>query len=108
MKRCFRLKKSKEISAVYRGGKRIFSSTLTLIYRFSEKTRYAVCVGKKYGKSVQRNRIKRLLREAFAPFGERLRPASVLLIPKVKDSYSVDAFQKDLKYLFEREKMLEG
>ena len=108
MKRCFRLKKSKEITAVYRGGKRVFSSTVTLIYRISKKTSYAVCVGKKYGKSVQRNKIKRLLREAFALYGKDISPpATLLLIPKVRDSYSVSSFSKDLRYLFEKEKIID-
>ena len=65
-------------------------------------------IGKKYGKSVQRNKIKRLLREAFALYGKDISPpATLLLIPKVRDSYSVSSFSKDLRYLFEKEKILD-
>jgi len=108
VKRCFRLKKSKEIEAVYKTGKRAFSGSLTLIYRTASVTRYTVCVGKKYGKSVARNRIKRLLREAFASYGDKITPVSVLLVPKVKEEYSVAKFRHDLGKILEREKLLLG
>ena len=107
-KRGFRLKKSKEIEKVYRNGKRAFSQTITLVYFPTKETRFAVCVGKKYGKSVERNRIKRLLREAFAQFGKKIKPCSVLLIPKVAPEYSLAGFERDLSSLFEREKLFES
>ena len=105
-KRCFRLKKNKGIEKVYRNGKRAFSQTITLVYFPAKETRFAVCVGKKYGKSVERNKIKRLLREAFAPFGKEIAPCSVLLIPKVADRYSVAEFSRDLNAIFKKEKLL--
>ena len=104
-KRCFRLKKNKEIEKVYRCGKRAFSQTITLVYFPAKETRFAVCVGKKYGKSVERNKIKRLLREAFAPYGQKIVPCSVLIIPKAAQSYSVAAFARDLNALFTKEKL---
>ncbi len=68
-----------------------------------------MCVGKKHGKSVERNRIKRYLREAFAPFGKKIRPCSVLLIPKVQEDghYSVSLFARDLGKIFGKEKLIE-
>ena len=105
-KRCFRLKKNKEIEKVYRSGKRAFSQTITLVYFATKETRFAVCVGKKYGKSVERNRIKRLLREAFARYADKIKPCSVLLIPKVAKEYSFALFQRDLNEIFKREKLL--
>ena len=107
-KRCFRLKKNKEIEKVFKSGKRAFSETVTLVYFPAKETKYAVCVGKKYGKSVERNRIKRLLREAFALYGGKISPCSVLLIPKVEKEYAVERFSRDLKRIFEKEKLLEG
>ena len=106
-KRCFRLKKNKEIEKVYRNGKRAFSQTITLVYFPAKETRFAVCVGKKYGKSVERNRIKRLLREAFARFGHKIKPCNVLLIPKVAENYSLAGFESDLNALFTREKLFD-
>ncbi|MDE6411526.1 MAG: ribonuclease P protein component [Clostridia bacterium] len=107
-KRCFRLKKNKEIEKVFKSGKRAFSQTITLVYFPAKETEYAVCVGKKYGTSVERNRIKRLLREAFAEYGKEIKPCRALLIPKVGEAYELAAFKRDLKKIFEREKIFEG
>ena len=93
---------------MFKSGRRAFSETVTLVYFPAKETQYAVCVGKKYGKSVERNRIKRLLREAFAEYGKEIKPCRALLIPKVAKNYEVAFFKRDLKKIFEREKLLEG
>lgn len=69
-----------------------------------------MCVGKKYGKSVERNRIKRLLREAFAPYGKKIKPCSVLLIPKVQGDggYEFGRFSRDIGKIVEKEKLIEN
>ena len=54
-----RLKKKKDFSKIIKTGKRIYGGTVTAVYLPSDRLKMAVCVGKKYGKSVQRNRIKR-------------------------------------------------
>lgn len=107
-KRCFRLKKSKDIEKVFRSGKRAFSETVTLVYFPAKETQYTVCVGKKYGKSVERNRIKRLLREAFAEYGNKIKPCKILLIPKTGKEYSVKGFSRDLRKMFSKEKLFES
>lgn len=103
-----RIKKKKEITALLKNGKRGHSSSLTVVYAPASEKRMAVCVGKKYGKSTERNRIKRLLREAFRLQADKLKkPISVLLIPKVAAEYSFSIFYGDLEKILKRERLIE-
>ena len=107
--RYLRLKKSKDIIKILKTGSRAYSKTLTLVYLPSDKVEMAVCVGKKFGKSVQRNRIKRLLRAAFSEHaGNILKPAAFLLLPKQSEKYSFSLFARDIGKILAREKLLEG
>ncbi|MCY7346827.1 MAG: ribonuclease P protein component [Pyrinomonadaceae bacterium] len=63
-----RLRKPKEFRRVYEGGKRFEGRFMTVFVRPSETTfqRLGITASKKaVGNAVQRNRAKRLLREAF-------------------------------------------
>ena len=60
-----RLKKQADFQRLFNKGKRASSPSLTILYRPAEKMTMGISIGKKHGKSVRRNRIKRLLREAF-------------------------------------------
>ena len=102
----FPLKKKKDFLKALKTGKRIYMSTLTLVYLPALEPRFAVCVGKKYGKSVERNKIKRLLREAFRCHAEKVKePCSILLLPKVAKDYSFEKFQRDIGSAFKKERL---
>lgn len=103
--RYLRLKKKKEFSSLLKGGRRAFSETLTVVYLRGDALKMAVCVGKRYGKSVQRNRIKRLLRAAFSQYAECMEPCSVLLIPKVSEQYAYASFARDIGKILKRERL---
>ena len=64
-----RLTRSAEFDRVYRQG-RSFANRYLAVYAFprpgDEATRLGLSVGRKVGRSVDRNRVKRVLREAFA------------------------------------------
>lgn len=100
-----KIKKNKDYQKLFQKGKRAFSSSLTILYEKSNKTGMGICIGKKYGKSVQRNRIKRLLRAAFYPEADKIKDVNVLLLPKVAEEYSFETFQRDIQYLFKKEKL---
>ena len=104
--RYMRLKKQSDFDRLFKNGKRAFSPTLTLVYRPSDTPFVGVSVGKRHGKSVQRNRIKRLLREAFRNAQTELKGTySFILVPKVLENYSVKEFERDLKCIFKKENL---
>lgn len=100
-----RIKKNKEFQKIFQKGKRGYASSLTLLYEPAKELSMGICIGKKHGKSVQRNRIKRLLRAAFLPEAKKLKSVNILLLPKVKEEYSLKTFQKDLSYLLSKENL---
>lgn len=82
--------------------------SLTVCYLLSERTSFAVCVGKKFGKSVKRNRIKRLLRETLRAYAGQMKPCKLLLIPKVAEEYSLRGFSRDFEKILKKEELLES
>ena len=101
-----RLKKQADFQRLFKSGKRAFSPSLTLVYRPSEKMRMGISVGKKHGKSVVRNRIKRLLRESFRHTqGEMQGNYSFVLIPKTAEEYSYKTFERHLKWMIKKENL---
>jgi len=62
-----RLKKAKEIVFVFKKGKREEARYFSFFWRKNslDYDRFAVVVNKKFGKSVERNRVKRRMREIF-------------------------------------------
>lgn len=101
-----RLKKQADFQKLFKKGKRGFSPSLTVIYIRSNELKMGISLGKKHGKSVQRNRIKRLLREAFRATQEDIKGKYyVVLLPKVSEEYSLDTYVRHLKWIIKKEKM---
>ena len=93
-----RIKKNADFQKLFNRGKRVFSPTLTLIYFPSNEPRMGVAVSKKHGKAVKRNRVKRLVREAFRQNVTLFeRNYSVVILPKAAESYALKDFDKSLK-----------
>jgi ribonuclease P protein component len=101
-----RIKKQADFQRLFQKGKRASSPSLTLLYRPSDKMRMGVSIGKKHGKSVQRNRIKRLMREAFRLNQDKMKGTySFILIPKVREEYSFKTFERDIQCMIKKEKL---
>ena len=99
----YRLKKEKDFKLVFNKGKRLFCSDLALIYFKADKLKAGFAVSKKHGKSVKRNRIKRLLRESFRSFAPMFRENFFFVfIPKVKEEYTLKSYKDSMKYLFKK------
>ena len=101
-----RLKKQADFQKLFHKGKRAHSPSVTVLYRPSERMRMGISIGKKHGKSVKRNRIKRLLREAFRAIEPQCKGQySIVLVPKVKDTYSFHEYKEHLLWIVQREKL---
>ena len=102
----YRLKKQADFQRLFQKGKRAFSPSLTILYRPSDKMTMGISIGKKHGKSVQRNRIKRLMREAFRLNQDKMKGTySFILIPKVREEYSFKTFERDIQCMIKKEKL---
>lgn len=105
-----RLKRQRDFDAVFNKGKKVFSDNLTLIYlkrQFGE-TKIGISVGKKHGKAVVRNRIKRLIRAVYIPLLPYVKESYfIVFLPRVRESYSYESFKKSVVYLLKREHLLD-
>lgn len=102
----FRLKKQSDFQKLFQKGKRAFAPSLTLLYRPSDKLTMGISIGKRHGKSVQRNRIKRLIREAFRlTCGDLQGTYAFVIVPKVSETYETETFKRHLQSIFKKEKL---
>ncbi len=92
-----RIKKNEQFNRIFKKGKKVFSRDVTIVYRPSSRLEMGVAVSKKHGGAVKRNRIKRLLRQAFYNTSDLFEGAySVIIIPKVAEEYSLKQFEESI------------
>ena len=95
-----RLKGVRAFARVF-GGRCSASNKYLVIYAASNDLPYprlGLTVGKRHGNAVRRNRIKRLLREAFRLEGDTL-PAGYdfVCVPRVGETGSLSAYRKAMR-----------
>ncbi|MBQ8885594.1 MAG: ribonuclease P protein component [Clostridia bacterium] len=101
-----RLKKQSDFQKLFSKGKRAFSPALTMVYASSKELKMGISIGKKHGKSVMRNRIKRLIREAFRLERENIKGNyNIVLIPKVREEYTLQAFRESLQKMIIKDRL---
>ncbi len=102
----YKLKKQADFQKLFQKGKRAHTPSVTVIFKPSEKMTMGISVGKRHGKSVKRNRIKRLLREAFRVAQEKMEHNyQIVLIPKVCESYEFETYKRHLEWIVKKEKL---
>ena len=86
----YTLRKNKEFQYVYRRGKSQPSGGVVLIHVPFRELKIGFCVSKRIGNSVQRNRAKRLMKEAFRSIIQNVKPARLVFVAKagiLKNNY---------------------
>ncbi len=106
MNRNFRLKQSTDFKRVRRSGKSYAHPFIVLVVlpAESENTLFGVTAGSSVGGAVQRNRAKRLIREAIRPLLPKIRPGwkLVLIARKPIIAAELSDIQTCLQELFTR------
>jgi len=98
-----RLKKNGDFLKLFKKGKRMFSPCITVLYSPSKNLTMGIALSKKHGKAVKRNRIKRLVRAAFANNLKLLNGSyKIVIMPKVMEEYSYKEIERSLISCFKR------
>ena len=76
------LKKNRDFKGLYRSGKSSVNPYLVLYCRKNRRgaSRLGISVGTKVGNAVKRNRVRRLIREAYRLSEDKLRPGHDLVV----------------------------
>lgn len=101
-----RIKKNTEFQKIFAKGRRGFSARLTLLYLPAETLQMGICVSKKHGNSVRRNRIKRIMREIFRLHADELKEGyAYVFLPKVAEEYDYHAIERDFLRILEKQNL---
>jgi ribonuclease P protein component len=94
------LKTQREFDRVFKEGRRLYGKHISMIALKNGGAKIGIIVNKKYGNAAQRNRFKRVAREAF----RKLDPAyyemtDIVIIPRSSGEVGPEDVFKDLEHL---------
>ena len=100
------LKKNSDFQRVYRKGKYASSETLVVYYvkRRTSIVRIGITTSKKVGKSVQRNRMRRLIRENIRLLHDQLAPGMdlVIVVRKANPDANLYSIGREMRFLLKK------
>lgn len=104
MKRTIMLKKNYEFKNLFSKGKFYYGNCIHFYIKETDKNynKLGIAVSKKDGKAVERNRIKRLIRENYKNFEDRIKLGSNILIVINKEKNIKEISFKDIEENFYR------
>lgn len=106
MKREYRLRKKYMFNYCYKVGKVVHGKAILLYYTPSKNknVKIGISVSKKVGKAVQRNRARRVIREAITPFLTTMKQNYNIIIVARESflTFSFNEISRDLKNLLNK------
>lgn len=111
MKKAYRVKKNSEFQAIIQSGKSFANREFVIYYKEKQDQthfRVGISVGKKLGNAVTRNRLKRLIREAFRELDHNIvRNVDIIIIARRNSvDLSYDRVKKSIIHLLKRLRLL--
>ena len=103
-----RLKRRSDLDRVFGAGRRRSCSGANLVYLPNglERSRFAVCTVRKYGKAVDRNRVKRVFRELFRTRKDRIEPGFDIVFVVYPGRESYKTREEQFSSLLKQERLL--
>lgn len=111
MKKVYRIKKQEEIDYIFKTSKKIKGKNFVLVYKNNineQHFRFSISIGTKFGNAVERNKIKRQLREIINEYKQCLNNYLFIIVVKPQDEKtSFIQIKQEIKKLLKKSNIME-